>query len=36
MDMEAVVDESVVNQESLDEMMAPTAAPPAVPVCDAL
>ena len=36
MGMEAVVDESVVKQESLDEMMAPTAAPPAVPVCDAL
>ena len=34
--MEAVVDESVVKQESLDEMMVPTAAPPAVPVCDAL
>ena len=36
MGMEAVVDELVVRQESLDEMMAPTAAPPAVPVCDAL
>ena len=36
MGMEAVVDESVVKQELLDEMMAPTAAPPAVPVCDAL
>ena len=36
MGMEAVVDESVVKQESLDEMMAPAAAPPAVPVCDAL
>ena len=36
MGMEAVVDESVVKQKSLDEMMAPTAAPPAVPVCDAL
>ena len=36
MGMEAVVDESVVKQESLDEMMVPTAAPPAVPVCDAL
>ena len=36
MGMEAVVDNSVVKQESLDEMMAPTAAPPAVPVCDAL
>ena len=36
MGMEAVVDESVVKQESLDEMMAPTAASPAVPVCDAL
>ena len=34
--MEAVVDESVVKQESLDEMLVPTAAPPAVPVCDAL
>ena len=34
--MEAVVDESVVKQESLDEMMAPNSAPPAVPVCDAL
>ena len=34
--MEAVVDESVVKQESLDEMMVATAAPPAVPVCDAL
>ena len=36
MGMEAVVDESVVKQESLDEMMAPTVAPPGVPVCDAL
>ena len=36
MGMEAVVDESVVKQESLVEMMVPTAAPPAVPVCDAL
>ena len=36
MGMEAVFDESMVKQESLDEMMAPTAAPPAVPVCDAL
>ena len=36
MDMEAVADESVVKQESLDEMIVPTAAPPAVPVCDAL
>ena len=34
--MEAVVNESVVKQELLDEMMAPTAAPPAVLVCDAL
>ena len=34
--MEAVVDESMVKQESVDEMMVPTAAPPAVPVCDAL
>ena len=36
MGMEAVVDESVVKQQSLDEMMVPTAAPPAVPVCDTL
>ena len=36
MGMEAVVDEWGVKQESLDEMMVPTAAPPAVPVCDAL
>ena len=36
MGMEAVVNESVVKQEALDEMMVPTAAPPAVPVCDAL
>ena len=36
MGMEAVLDELVVKQESLDEMMAPTAAPPAVPLCDAL
>ena len=36
MGMEAVVDKSVVKQESLAEMMAPNAAPPAVPVCDAL
>ena len=36
MGMEAVVEESVVKQESLDEMMGPTAAPPAVPVCDAV
>ena len=36
MGMEAVVDEPVVKQESLDEMIAPTVAPPAVPVCDAL
>ena len=36
MGMEAVVDESMVKQESLDKMMAPTAAPPAVSVCDAL
>ena len=36
MGMEAVVDESVVKQESLDEMMAPTAAPPSVLVCDGL
>ena len=36
MGMKAVVDESVVRQESPHEMMAPTAAPPAVPVCDAL
>ena len=35
MGMEAVVDESVVKQGLLDEMMAPTAALPAVPVCDA-
>ena len=34
--MEFVVSESVVKQESLDEMMAPSAEPPAVPVCDAL
>ena len=36
MGMEAVVDESVIKHESLNEMMAPGAAPPAVPVCDAL
>ena len=36
MGMEAVVDESVVKQDSLDEMMAPTAALPAVLLCDAL
>ena len=36
MGMEALVDESVIGEESLDEMMAPTAALPAVPVCDAL
>ena len=36
MGMEAVVDESVVKEESLDEMMVPNAAPPAVPSCDAL
>ena len=40
MGMEAVVDESVIRQESQDEIMAPTAAPIAaasrVPVCDAL
>ena len=36
MGMEAVVDELVVKQELLDEMMAPTAALPAVPVCVAL
>ena len=36
MGMEAVVDESVVKQDSLHEMMAPTDALPAVPLCDAL
>ena len=36
MGMEAVVHESVVKQDALDETMVPTAAPPAVPVCDAL
>ena len=40
MGMEAVVNEAVIKQESLDEMMAPTAAPATaaggVPVCDAL
>ena len=40
MGMEAVVDESVIKQESLDETMAPTAAPAAaaggVPLRDAL
>ena len=34
--MEAMVHESMVKQESLDEMMVPAAAPPAVPVCDTL
>ena len=34
--MEAAVSESVVKQESLDEMMVHTGAPPAVPVCDVL
>ena len=36
MGMEGVVEESVVKQELLDEMMVPTAAPPAVLVCDGL
>ena len=36
MGIEAVVDGLVVKQESLNEMMAPTPAPPAVLVCDAL
>ena len=36
MGMEAVVEDSVVKQEVLDELMAPTSALPADPVCDAL